>query len=277
MKRKRVMYTAPVGTSNRTSPFVLVNMAMTADGKIASANRAISSFGSPRDQEHLLELRATADAVMAGARTVDLNPINMGPGGKKFLRKRAKNKMQPYNVRIIVSRLGTVDPQARVFREKFSPVLVLTTRQASASRLAALRTVAHEVKISGTREIDFRSAFRWLFKKWRIRRLVCEGGGELNDALFQAGLVDELHLTVCPWLFAGRTAPTIADGTGAAKLGQAAEFEIKSSRRVGNEIFLCFARRQRHRRGATTGNVQRAKASAIQPSGRAAIANPKAD
>ena len=55
-------------------------MAMTADGKIATANRAVSSFGSRRDQDHLLQLRATADAVMAGARTADLNPINLGPG-----------------------------------------------------------------------------------------------------------------------------------------------------------------------------------------------------
>ena len=52
-------------------PFVLINMAMTADGKIATANRRVSSFGSPRDQDHLLQLRATADAVMAGARTAE--------------------------------------------------------------------------------------------------------------------------------------------------------------------------------------------------------------
>ena len=69
-------------------PFVLVNMAMTADGKIATANRAVSSFGSARDHDHLLELRATADAVMAGARTVDLNPINMGPGPAMVRRRR---------------------------------------------------------------------------------------------------------------------------------------------------------------------------------------------
>ncbi len=63
-------------------PFVLINMAMTADGKIATANRAISSFGSAHDREHLLELRATADAVMTGARTADLNPVNLGRAGK---------------------------------------------------------------------------------------------------------------------------------------------------------------------------------------------------
>ena len=266
---------ATSGTGKRTSPFVLINMAMTADAKIATANRAISSFGSPRDREHLLELRATADAVMAGARTVDLNPLNMGPGGAKYLRRRTEKGMLPFNVRIIVSRLGTVDPKARVFREKFSPVLVLTTRLARARRLAALKAVAHEVKICGTSVIDFRTAFRWLFKKWKIRRLVCEGGGELNDALFRAGLVDELHLTVCPWLFAGREAPTIADGTGVPQLAMAAEFELQSLLRVGTELLLRFAKRRRYRNTAHPQNVRRTKVAAIQPSGRAAIASPK--
>ena len=71
-------------TKKSELPFVLVNMAMTADGKIATANRAVSSFSSARDHEHLLELRATADAVMAGARTVDSAPINLGPGPAKY-------------------------------------------------------------------------------------------------------------------------------------------------------------------------------------------------
>src|SRR5688572_5144233 len=74
----------------RDMPFVMINMAMTADGKIATANRAVSTFGSAHDREHLLELRATADAVMAGARTVDSNPINLGPGPAKFRRQRLK-------------------------------------------------------------------------------------------------------------------------------------------------------------------------------------------
>jgi 5-amino-6-(5-phosphoribosylamino)uracil reductase len=198
------------------------------------------------------------------------------PGGGKYQRSRAEKGMQPFNVRIIVSRLGTVDPKARVFQEKFSPVLVLTTRQARATRLAALRAVAHEVKLCGTSEINFRSAFRWLFKKWKVRRLVCEGGGELNDTLFQAGMVDELHLTVCPWLFAGRAAPTIADGTGVPKLEMATGFKLDSLQRVGAELFLRFVRRRRNRGIAASQNARRAKA-AIRPSGRAATASPKGD
>ena len=69
-------------------PFLLINMAMTADGKIATANRAVSTFSSKRDFDHLLELRATADAVMSGARTVAQEGVNLGPGPARFRRLR---------------------------------------------------------------------------------------------------------------------------------------------------------------------------------------------
>jgi riboflavin-specific deaminase-like protein len=217
-------------------------MAMTADGKIATANRAVASFSSRRDHDHLLALRATADAVMAGARTVDLNPINLGPGPAKYRRLRRRRGLAEFNLRIIVSRSGTVSPSAQVFRRRFSPIIILTTRRASERRLKRLRAVAEEVKVCGAREIDFRQALRWLRRKWGVKRLLCEGGGELNDALFRAGLVDELHLTVCPKIFGGRTAPTIADGVGAGLLARASQLELKSATRRADELFLVYAK-----------------------------------
>jgi riboflavin-specific deaminase-like protein len=221
-------------------PFVLLNLAMTADGKIATASRAGASFSSRRDQAHLLELRATADAVMNGARTADLNPINMGPGPAGYRRQRRKRGLAEYNLRLIVSGSGTLDPRAEVFRWRFSPLIILTTGRASARRLEALRRVADEVKICGKKEIDFRQALRWLRKKWKVKRLLCEGGGELNDALFRAGVVDELHLTICPKILGGRRAPTLADGLGAGSLAQASQLELKSAKRHGDELFLVF-------------------------------------
>jgi riboflavin-specific deaminase-like protein len=221
-------------------PFVLINMAMTADGKIATANRRVSSFGSSHDQDHLLQLRATADAVMTGARTADLNAINMGPGPAKYRRLRLKRGLAEFNLRIIVSRSGTVDPDAEVFKHRFSPIIILTTRRATAARLKALRAVGAEVKLCGAKEIDFSRALRWLRAKWGVRRLLCEGGAELNDALFRAGMVNQLHVTVCPRVFGGRTAPTVADGVGAGSLAQATQLELESARRQGEEMFLVY-------------------------------------
>ena len=221
-------------------PFVFVNMAMTADGKIATANRAISTFSSRRDFEHLLELRATADAVMSGARTVGREGINLGPGPARFRRLRLRNGLAEYNVRIVASGSGSLNPRAAIFRHRFSPVIILASARATGRKLRRLRVVADAVKICGRSEIDFCAAFEWLRAKWNVKRLLCEGGGELNGALFRAGLVNELHLTVCPKILGGRDAPTIADGTGGLKLSDATRLVLKSMKRVGDEMFLVY-------------------------------------
>src|SRR3954465_5854461 len=161
-------------------PFVCINMAMTADGKIATANRAVSSFGSTCDQQHLLELRATADAVMAGARTIDLNPVSMGPGGERFRRQRLRAGLAEYNARIIVSGSGSINPKAQIFKKRFSPIIVLTTERIAPSRLRTLERLADTVKPFGKTELDFEAALRWLRDKWSVKRLLCEGGGKLN-------------------------------------------------------------------------------------------------
>lgn len=235
------------GTRNAQLPFVLVNMAMTAEGKIATANRAVSSFGSARDHEHLLQLRATADAVMSGARTVDLNPVNLGPGAARFRQARLQRGLAEYNLRVIVSGSGSVNPRAEIFQHRFSPIILLTTQRATKAKLEMLRPLADEVKICGRSKINFRAACRWLRQKWGVKRLLCEGGGELNDALFRAGLVDEIHLTICPQIFGGRNAPTIADGLGFATLAAATPFKFQSAKKIGGEMFLTCATARRTR------------------------------
>ena len=115
-------------------------------------------------------------------------------------------------MRVIVSGSGFYRPGAEIFQKKFSPLIVLTTERASPKSLAQLRNLADEVKICGKTAINFHTALHWLREKWQVKRLLCEGGGELNDALFRADLVDEINLTICPKIFGGRSAPTIADG-----------------------------------------------------------------
>jgi 2,5-diamino-6-(ribosylamino)-4(3H)-pyrimidinone 5'-phosphate reductase len=229
---------------NSKLPFVFVNMAMTADGKIATASRAVHSFGSKRDLAHLYGLRATADAVVCGARTVEISQGILGTGGEKFRKLRLKHGLAEYNLRVIVSGSGSIDPQAEIFKKRFSPVIVLTTERASATKLAQLRALADEVKIGGGTEINFPAALRWLRAKWGVKRLLCEGGGELNDALFRAGLVDEINLTICPKIFGGRSAPTIAEGLGFQRLTDAAKFELTLLWREKAELFTVFSKRK---------------------------------
>jgi 2,5-diamino-6-(ribosylamino)-4(3H)-pyrimidinone 5'-phosphate reductase len=221
-------------------PFVFLNVATTADGKLAPASRHFIPFAGRRDQEHLLELRATADAVMSGARTVDLSPVKLGPGGAKYRRQRLRRGLTEYNLRVVVSGSGSLDPNAEIFKHRFSPIIILTTARAPAAKLRQLRTLADEVKICGEREIDFSFALRWLRREWNVKRLLCEGGGEINAGLFEARLVNELHLTLCPVIFGGATAPTLADGKGFSTLARATQLELASQKRVADELFLVY-------------------------------------
>lgn len=248
-------------------PYVVVNMSMTSDGKIASVTRGVRSFSSAADQENLLELRATADAVLAGARTVDSDAITMGPGAAKFRQARLQAGLREYNLRIVVSGAGTIDEKAEIFRQDFSPIIILTTERISHIRMKHLSALAEQVKIFGCNDIDFVAALRWLRAHWGVNRLLVEGGGDLNFAFFRAGLVDELHLTVCPLLLGGREAPTIADGLGIERLPKAARFELHSMKRSGEEMFLVFRKKPRApSRGATSSARAQAEASEPSPS-----------
>lgn len=226
--------------SVRDLPFVYINVATTADGKLAPANRHFVPFGSKRDQELLLELRASADAVMSGARTVGPMPVNLGPGPAKYRKMRLRKGLPEYNLRVVVSGSGNLNPRAELFRHRFSPIIVLVTRRASDSKVRRLREVADEVKAFGDKRLNFTEALRWLRKKWGVKRLLCEGGGEVNAGLFQEGLVDEVYHTLCPLVFGGRHAPTMADGDGFPALASAPRLRLKSLKRVGDELFLVW-------------------------------------
>jgi riboflavin biosynthesis pyrimidine reductase len=114
------------------------------------------------------------------------------------------------------------------------------TERAPQKRIRALEQAGAHIEICGTHEIDFKLALRRLRTRWKVKTLLCEGGGIVNDGLFRAGLVDELHLTICPLIFAGRRAPTIVDGLGHQQLGQAPLLRLVSRRRIGEELYLVY-------------------------------------
>ena len=225
-------------------PFVFINVATTVDGKLAPENRKFVPFGSKRDLDLLYDLRAQADAVLMGARTVDSAAGHYGPGPAKYRRLRLKRGLREYNLRVVVSGRGTLSPRADIFRHRFLPIIVITSARASVRNLRRLREVDDDVEIFGDKELDFGAAFRWLQKKWRVKKILCEGGGELNATLFRQNLVDEIYVTFCPLIFAGRGAPTMADGVGVSRVEEAARLRIKSLKRVGEELFLVYGVRK---------------------------------
>jgi riboflavin-specific deaminase-like protein len=218
----------------------MINGAVSADGKLALENRSLIQFSSRLDRQLVFKLRTQVDAVLSGARTVETFSINLAVGSDKWQQERVRRGLPPEPLRIIVSGSASLDPHAKIFQKRVSPVIILTTRSADKKKVAALRKVADAVKIFGERTVSFARAFRWLREQHGVSSIVCEGGGETNAALIRAGVVDELHLTLCPLLLSGRRAPTISDGHGVGALEFAPQLKLKSLKRMKEEIFLIY-------------------------------------
>ncbi len=79
--------------------------------------------------------------------------------------------------------------------------------------VAVLRMRGVEIFALGESRVDLCAAMTTLHSEG-IRRVLVEGGGTLNFELFRLGLVDEVHVHIAPMIFGGKSAPTLADGTG---------------------------------------------------------------
>lgn len=235
-------------------PYVVVNMAMSADGKIATANRTHAALGSDVDQQHLYALRATADAILCGASTVNEPGILLDAGGPRMRQLRIRRGLTPEPLPVVASGRAHLKPSADLFQRGTSSVrpVVLVTLRAPPSAVAALEEAGGEIRAFGDACLDLPAALRWLSQAHAVRRLLVEGGAELNGALLQADLVDEWHVTLCPRLVGGHRAPTVADGTGFPTLAESARLHPPSVRRRGNEVFLVFRSRPRGARGSSS-------------------------
>lgn len=221
-------------------PFVFVNIAITADGKIAPSTRRFEPFSSRADQRRMLDLRAEADAVMCGARTVENGEVTLGAGGSKHRARRVAAGRSDHHLRVLVSGSASISPEAHIFTSRLSPIILLTSKAAPASRLEALRPKFDDIFVSPGPSVDLRLALAWLRERWKVERLLCEGGGELNAPLFRGRLVHELHLTIAPIAFGGRTAPTLADGDGIASLADAVQLRLNHRELAGSELYCIY-------------------------------------
>lgn len=217
-------------------------MAMTLDGKVSTRARTPATFSSRADKRHLLELRATADAVMVGAHTARTDHMSMGVRDEPLRRRRVRDGLPPHPLRVIVTGKFSVDDRMEVFRHDFSPILIFTC---AASPKRKRRAFAHRAHIyeCGKREVDLRAMMRILRRDWNVKRLLCEGGPTLNWELFRLGLVDEIHLTLCPKVFGGATAPTMVDGHGFLP-HDAPGARLTNCKRVADELFLVYGIRR---------------------------------
>jgi 2,5-diamino-6-(ribosylamino)-4(3H)-pyrimidinone 5'-phosphate reductase len=210
---------------------------MSADGKIATTKPHFSRFGSSEDEANLFRIRSTVDGIMSGATTISRERATLT---LKSHPKRQTKRSEP--LRIIVTSKGTLSPEAPIFTKHGPSVLILTTQSIPETQLQTYLELAAGIHRSRGKTINWKSALKWLHEKWNIKRLLCEGGGILNQSLLRSNLVDELNLTICPVVAGGTTSSTIADGEAFPSLNDCSKWKIVSRKQRSQECFLRLIR-----------------------------------
>jgi riboflavin-specific deaminase-like protein len=225
-------------------PFVAATFAMTIDGKITTRNFSPVDFTSREDKLHLFRQRAMADAVLVGHSTLKQDNVRLGLPQAALREARVKRGQTSYPIRVIVSNEGKIDNRLNIFQSEISPVIIFSTKQMPAKYQQALREKA-TLHLTRAQHVDLRDMLRTLRDKYKIRTIACEGGPTLFRALLERGLIDQLNLTIAPYLFGGAKAPTLT-GLSREFLPASVHCSLIDMRVVGEECFLTY--RIKHRR-----------------------------
>ena len=216
----------------------MATFAMTADGKITTRNFTPVDFTSREDKAHLLRQRSLGDAVLIGHTTVERDNVRLGLPQPELREARIKRGQTPYPLRVIVSNEGKIDSRLNIFQTHISPVIIFSTTRMPRKFRSALMEKA-TLHLSKSRHVDLAAILRTLRKEYQVRTVACEGGATLFRSLLEHDLVDQLNLTIAPYLFGGAKAPTL---TGLSKdfLPRSVECSLIDVRVVGDECFLTY-------------------------------------
>jgi 2,5-diamino-6-(ribosylamino)-4(3H)-pyrimidinone 5'-phosphate reductase len=194
-------------------PYVHINIAMTADGKIDTFERRGATISSPRDKERVDRLRADTDAVMVGGRTLlDENP-RLTVKSAELRAEREARGLPPNPVKVGIVSVADIGPESDFLNTGPARIVIFTTQGTSKKQLEFLRARGVEVFVHETERVDLPKALSTL-KGTGINRLMVEGGATLNFELLRLGLVNELTVYLAPLVFGGESAPTLAAGPG---------------------------------------------------------------
>jgi riboflavin-specific deaminase-like protein len=226
-------------------PFVVATFAMTADGKVTTKNLEPVNFTSREDKLHLFRQRALGDAVLLGHTSLKRDNVRLGLP-VEMQETRAKRGQSRCPLRVIVSNEGRIDHRLKIFQSDVSPVIIFSSKRMPQKYQKALQRKA-TLHLSKARHVDLAGMLETLRKNYKVRTVACEGGPTLFRSLLEQGLIDQLNLTIAPYMFGGATAPTL---TGVSKefLPTSVHCSLIDVRTIGNECFLTY-RIKHQRRG----------------------------
>ncbi len=220
----------------KTRPFVFINAAMSADGKIATIERRQTRISSERDFDRVDSLKAESDAIMVGVGTILADNPSLTVKSEKRREERRKARKDENPLRIVVDSKARTPVDAEILNKGEGKRIIAVSKQAIVENVERLGEKA-EILICGNEEVNLRNLLYLLWQRG-VSRLMVEGGAMLNWSLISQGLVDEIYIYVGNMIIGGEYAPTLVDGNGFIEEEKMVKLELLSAKRMDEGILL---------------------------------------
>lgn len=216
-------------------PYVILNAAMTLDGKIATATGS-SNISGKKDLERVHQIRKECDAIMVGIGTVmvddprlTVHKIDAKPEDNPVRVVVDSKCRTPVDARITNSDAKTIIAGANEYKEDFM----------KSDAYETLKKRGVQFFFSGDDRVDLKALMNYLHEEG-IEKLMLEGGATLNFSMIKSGLIDEISICVAPMIVGGANAKTFFDGEGFDTMDEAVRLELTDSYTLDEDLILTY-------------------------------------
>jgi len=217
-------------------PYVILSAAMTIDGKIAS-KLGDSELSDEFDWREVHKLRTKMDAIMVGKGTIlkDNPKLHI----KYFKHKGCYRIVVDSNLTIPIDS-NVIDYQPQIY-----PTIICTTENAPLDKIKKFEAKNVKIIKSGAEDrVDLKNLMV-ILSKMGIKSILLEGGGNLNWSFVNFNLIDEIRLSIAPWIIGGKDAISLVEGTGFDKMHQARKFKLVKVFNRDNYVILKYITRSK--------------------------------
>ncbi len=205
-------------------PRVIINAAMSVDGKIALVGGKRIRISDEEDFRRVHEMRSLVDAILVGINTILKDDPKL-----TVKEKYVKNARNP--VRIVLDSKLRIPQGAKVLND-MAKTIIATTED------APQRDINAEIIRCGKKRVDLKCLLKELWRRG-IRSVMVEGGGTVIHSFLREGLVDELNVFVGSIVIGGQ-APTLAEGIGAITEDEVIKLKFLECQPLGYGVLLRY-------------------------------------
>ncbi|MEK6679159.1 MAG: bifunctional diaminohydroxyphosphoribosylaminopyrimidine deaminase/5-amino-6-(5-phosphoribosylamino)uracil reductase RibD, partial [Nitrospirota bacterium] len=212
------------------TPFVILKIAESLDGKIATNTGESKWITGEKAREYAHNLRNENDAVLVGIGTV----LRDNPS----LTTRLKNKKGKDPIRVVVDSNLRIGLSSKILTQKSDAITIIaTSKTVSKNKIEKIKKAGAEIILLKTKNgrIPFKELMKELGKR-EITSLIIEGGAEISASALKEGIVDKVIFFIAPKIITGKNAKPSIGGEGIIKLKDALMLKDVSVKRIGEDI-----------------------------------------